>query len=50
MGRARSDLSPGLRSFTVGQYGLIYAIEDQDVEILHVFHSRQDIDGALGNG
>jgi toxin ParE1/3/4 len=47
MGRARDDLRPGLRSFAVGQYVIIYAIEDEDVEFLHVFHGRQDIEGRL---
>ena len=48
MGRSRDDLRPGLRSFPVGQYVIIYTIEDEDVEILHVFHGRQDIDARLG--
>ena len=48
MGRARDDLRAGLRSFAVGQYVIIYAIENEDVEILHVFHGRQDIEGRLG--
>jgi toxin ParE1/3/4 len=48
MGRPRADLRPGLRSFPVGQYVIIYTIEGADVEILHVFHGRQDIDGRLG--
>jgi toxin ParE1/3/4 len=48
MGRARDDLRPGLRSFPVGQYVIIYTIEDEDVQILHVFHGRQDIEGRLG--
>ncbi len=48
MGRARDDLRPGLRSVAVGQYVIVYAIENEDVEILHVFHGRQDIDGRLG--
>jgi toxin ParE1/3/4 len=47
MGRARDDLRPGLRSFAVGQYVIVYAMEDEDVEILHVFHGRQDIEGKL---
>jgi toxin ParE1/3/4 len=47
MGRARDDLRPGLRSFPVGQYVIIYIISDEDVEILHVLHGRQDIDGRL---
>jgi plasmid stabilization system protein ParE len=27
---------------------IIYTIEDEDVQILHVFHGRQDIEGRLG--
>ena len=48
MGRTRDDLRPGLRSLAVGQYVIVYAIEDEDVQILHVFHGRQDIEGQLG--
>jgi toxin ParE1/3/4 len=48
LGRSRDDLRAGLRSFAVGEYVIIYAIEDEDVEILHVFHGRQDIEGWLG--
>jgi plasmid stabilization system protein ParE len=37
-GRHRDeDLRPGLRSFPVGEYLIIYRTEDQDVLILHVF-------------
>jgi toxin ParE1/3/4 len=45
MGRACDDLRPGLRSFPVGQYVILYTIEGEDVQILHVFHGRQDIEG-----
>jgi toxin ParE1/3/4 len=48
MGRSRDDLRAGLRSFPVGQYVIIYTIDDEDVQILHVFHGRQDIEGQLG--
>ena len=48
MGRSRDDLRPGLRSFPVGQYVIIYTIDHEDVQILHVFHGRQDIEGELG--
>ena len=37
MGRARDDLRSGLRSFAVGQYVIVYTVEDEDVQILHVF-------------
>lgn len=43
MGRPRNDLRPGLRSFPVGQYVIVYRVENDDVLILHVFHGRQDI-------
>jgi hypothetical protein len=39
MGRSRDDLRPGLRSFAVGQYVIVYAIEEENVLILHVFQS-----------
>jgi toxin ParE1/3/4 len=48
MGRSREDLRPGLRSFPVGQYVIVYTIDDEDVQILHVFHGRQDIEGQMG--
>jgi toxin ParE1/3/4 len=48
MGRLRDDLRPGLRSFAVGEYVIVYTIEDENVEILYVFHGRQDIEGQLG--
>jgi toxin ParE1/3/4 len=49
MGRARDDLRPGLRCLAVGQYVIVYTVEDQEVEILHVFHGRQDIERGLGD-
>jgi toxin ParE1/3/4 len=48
MGRSRDDLRPGLRSFAVGEYVIVYTIEHEDVEILRVFHGRQDIERQLG--
>ena len=48
IGRHRDeDLRPGLRSFPVGQYVIIYRTEDQDVLILHVFRSSRDIEALL---
>jgi toxin ParE1/3/4 len=48
MGRSRDDLRSGLRSFAVGHYVIVYTIEDEEVEILHVFHGSQDIERQLG--
>ena len=48
IGRHRDeDLRPGLRSFPVGEYVIIYRTEDQDVLILHVFRGSRDIEALL---
>jgi toxin ParE1/3/4 len=47
LGRARDDLHPGLRGFTVGDYLIIYKLEREDVLILHVVHGRRDIEALL---
>jgi toxin ParE1/3/4 len=48
IGRPRdSDLKPGLRSFPVGEYVIIYRIEDYDAIILHVMRGSRDIHGLL---
>lgn len=45
MGRRRDDdLAPGLRSFPVGNYVIIYCIEEEGAAILHVFHGSRDIE------
>jgi toxin ParE1/3/4 len=49
IGRRRNDLRPGLRSFAVGDYVVIYRVEGPDtVFILHVLHGSRDIAGLLG--
>ena len=46
LGRSRDhDLSPGWRSFPVGNYVVIYCIEDEFVPILHVVHGSRDVEG-----
>jgi len=48
LGRSRDqDLRPGLRSFSVGEYIIIYRIQHDDVLILHVIRGSQDIDLLL---
>jgi toxin ParE1/3/4 len=48
IGRRRDhDLIPGLRSFSVGRYVIIYRIEHEDVLILHVAHGSRDIEGMF---
>jgi toxin ParE1/3/4 len=47
IGRHRDeDLRPGMRSLSVGDYVIIYRVENNDVLILHVIHGRRDI-GSL---
>ena len=43
IGRRRDDLRSGLRSFPVGDYAILYRIDDEDVLILHVLHGARDI-------
>jgi toxin ParE1/3/4 len=48
MGRRRDeDLRPALRSFTVGEYVVLYRIDGVDAVILHVLHGSRDIEGFL---
>ena len=48
IGRRRDhDLHPGLRSFPVGEYVIIYRLEGNEVLILHVMRGSRDIEGLL---
>jgi toxin ParE1/3/4 len=48
IGRRRDeDLRPGLRSFVVREYVIIYRVEKQDVLILHIFRGSRDLDALL---
>ena len=48
IGRRRDhDLRPGLRSFPVGEYVIIYRIEGNSALILHVMRGSRDIEGIL---
>jgi toxin ParE1/3/4 len=49
IGRSREDLRPGLRSFAVSRYIIIYRIEGDDVWILHVLHGSRDIESLFSN-
>jgi len=44
-GRARDrELGAGLRTFPVGEYVIVYSVEDSDVAILRVVHGRRDLE------
>jgi toxin ParE1/3/4 len=50
IGRARDeDLRPGLRSFPVGEYVIIYRIHDEKVLVLRVLRGSRDITALLGS-
>jgi len=44
MGKAREDLSPGLRSFVVGEYVLFYRPIDGGITLIAALHGRRNID------
>ena len=49
MGRARDeDLGPGCRTVMVGEYAIVYSVEDDDVLILRVVHGRRDLKDLFG--
>jgi len=51
IGRRRDDLRPGLRSFSVRGYLIIYRIVEEksgeDVFILHIVHGRRDYEAMF---
>jgi toxin ParE1/3/4 len=44
MGRARSELAPGLRSMPAGSYVIFYADADDGVEIVRILAGARDLD------
>ena len=49
LGRPRDDdLGIGLRSFPVGEYVIVYLVENEDVLILRVVHGRRDLEELFG--
>lgn len=48
LGRSReNDLGKGLRSFSVGEYIILYRVEGEDAVILHVYRGSRDIEGIV---
>ena len=43
MGRARDDLSPGLRSLAVGKYMVFYRVSDTEVRIVRIVLGSRDL-------
>jgi toxin ParE1/3/4 len=50
LGRVRdNDFGAGSRSFPVGEYIIVYCVEDGDVFILRVAQGRRDIEELFGH-
>ncbi len=48
VGRARDDdFGPGCRSVAVGEYVIVYCVEDLEVLILRVVHGRRDLEALF---
>jgi toxin ParE1/3/4 len=47
IGRERPELRPGLQSFPVQSYVILYHVLDQTVEIVNVVHGSRDIDAMF---
>jgi len=49
LGRSRDDdFGVGSRSFSVGEYVIVYCVENDDVLILRVAHGSRDIEALFG--
>ena len=50
IGRSRDeDFGPGCRTLAVGEYVIVYCIENEDALILRVVHGRRDLDALFGH-
>ena len=48
IGHARDELTPGLRSFPVGEYLIFYRIQRGRIEVIRVLSGYRDLDELLG--
>ena len=46
--RRDNDLRPGIRSFPVGQYVILYRVDESNVLILHVVRGSRNIEALFG--
>lgn len=50
IGRSREeDFGPGYRSMPVGEYVIVYVVENGDAFILRVVHGRRDLEMLFGH-
>ncbi len=48
MGQRRDDLARGVRSILSGQHVILYEEKPDFIEILHIYHSSEDIENKFG--
>ncbi len=50
IGRSREeDFGPGYRSLPVGEYVIVYCVENEDVLVLRVVHGRRQLEVLFGH-
>jgi len=50
LGRSREeDFGPGYRSLAVGEYVIVYCVENEDALILRVVHGRRQLETIFGH-
>ncbi len=50
IGRSRDeDFGPGIRSVAIGEYVIVYCVENTDALILRVVHGRRDLEALFGH-
>lgn len=49
MGERRDDLIAGLRIFSVKNYVICYTVNQDGIEVSHVFHGARDIAAIFGS-
>ncbi len=50
IGRSRDeDFGPGCRSLAVGEYVIVYCVENDDALILPIVHGRRDLERLFGH-
>jgi toxin ParE1/3/4 len=49
LGRIRTELAPGLRSFPVGRYVVFYELMQDGIAVVRVLHSARDLGAQFGS-
>ena len=50
LGRSREeDFGPGYRTLAVGEYVIVYCVENEDALVLRIVHGRRDLEALFGH-